>query len=733
MPRRVAPEEIEAVFAEDGPLATLMPGYIPRRSQIDMALAVARTLDTPRGRLAVEAGTGTGKSLAYLVPALLSERRVVVATGTKALQDQLVDKDAPIAVAAVSALRGDDVTQTVLRMKGRNNYLCRLRWESFDRQSAFDFGNDTLVQIKRFAETTTTGDRAELVGLPDSFSLWADLDANRDTCLGQACPRYDDCYVVTLRRQAESAAVIVVNHHLLCADQRLRLESGGFDDGDNAGFGVLPVMDALIVDEAHSLPDVATDHFGLSVSTDEVGKLLIDVRRAADSCGGSERASLMDAVDEVRAAAEAFFLAAANTGRREGARDSLRPGEPVRGERLNLVGSDDLRRLGEGAHDAIETLGDVIDEARTTFMDDGVEATMVKATLTGLKERSSRLRATITYLSGPAATDKQYVCFVDKSARGVALTAAPIDVRAPLSGTMFAGDAPVVLTSATLAVGDDVEPYLYSVGLLGEDPHDKTANNDLHDDAIDASIDDDDDAGDADVAKAIFPSPFDHPKRAALYAPVDMPEPDQPTWAQQYDAEVVFLLTMSKGGALLLFTSHRAMDEAVNRLRPALDELGIPILKQGERPKGVLLDELRRLGNAALFATSSFWEGVDVGGAALRLVIIDRLPFRVPSDPLVRARAEHARSLGRDPFADLAVPEAALMLKQGAGRLLRTVNDAGVVAVLDGRLRRRRYGATFLSALPPMTRVGARKSVVQFWIRFVEPALGLPPTSLPGA
>ncbi|HEY1101190.1 MAG TPA: ATP-dependent DNA helicase, partial [Myxococcota bacterium] len=344
MPRRVAPEEIEAVFAEDGPLATLMPGYIPRRSQIDMALAVARTLDTPRGRLAVEAGTGTGKSLAYLVPALLSERRVVVATGTKALQDQLVDKDAPIAVAAVSALRGDDVTQTVLRMKGRNNYLCRLRWESFDRQSAFDFGNDTLVQIKRFAETTTTGDRAELVGLPDSFSLWADLDANRDTCLGQACPRYDDCYVVTLRRQAESAAVIVVNHHLLCADQRLRLESGGFDDGDNAGFGVLPVMDALIVDEAHSLPDVATDHFGLSVSTDEVGKLLIDVRRAADSCGGSERASLMDAVDEVRAAAEAFFLAAANTGRREGARDSLRPGEPVRGERLNLVGSDDLRR-----------------------------------------------------------------------------------------------------------------------------------------------------------------------------------------------------------------------------------------------------------------------------------------------------------------------------------------------------------------------------------------------------
>lgn len=741
MPRRVTPAEIEAVFAEDGPLSTLMPGYKPRRSQIDMALAVGRCLETSRGRLAVEAGTGTGKSLAYLVPALLSEKRVVVATGTKALQDQLVDKDAPIAVAAVAAIRGSAaVEQHVLRMKGRTNYLCKLRYENFDRQEALDFGTDnTLVQLKRFASTTTTGDKAELTGLPDSFSLWSDLDANKDHCLGQACPRYEDCFVVTMRRKAESAAVIVVNHHLLCADQRLRLESGGFDDGEE-GYGVLPIMDALIVDEAHALPDVATDHFGLSASSDEVGRLLLDVRKQADACGAEERASLMDAIDDVSAASTAFFLAAGNLGKRDGARDSLRPGEAQRGERLGLVGSDELKALGGGVNAAIEGLGDVLDAARTTFMDDGVEATMVKAALNGLKERSGRLRATIVYLSGPAATDRQYVCFVDKSSRGVAITAAPIDVRAPLSGTLFAGEAPVILTSATLAVGDDIQPFLFQVGLANDDADTRPKRDDPFDDDVEAEdnvgIDDDDDDSDeapvSEVAQAIFASPFDHPRRAALYAPVDMPEPSAPTWTARFDEEVIFLLALSRGGALLLFTSHRAMDDAVTRLRPALDELDVPILKQGDRPKGVLLDELRNSGRAALFATSSFWEGVDVGGAALRVVIIDRLPFRVPSDPLVRARAEHARSLGKDPFADLAVPEAALTLKQGAGRLLRTVDDAGVVAVLDGRLRGRSYGQTFLKALPPMTRVGARKSVVQFWVRFVEPTLGLPPTTLPG-
>ena len=739
VPRRVDPALIEAVFAEDGPLSTLMPGYRPRRAQVDMALAVGRCLDTPRGRLAVEAGTG--KSLAYLVPALLSERRVVVATGTKALQDQLVDKDAPIAVAAVNAILGDGAKERpVLRVKGRSNYLCKLRWENFDRQGTLglgDGGDDTLVQLRRFATTTRTGDRAELVGLPDSFSLWGELDANKDHCLGTSCPRYDDCFVVLTRRAAEQAAVIVVNHHLLCADQRLRLESGGFDsDGDGQGFGVLPIMDALIVDEAHALADVATDHFGVSLGSEDLARLVADVRRHADACGAGERLQLLDVMRDVEGAAAAFFTTLGLTVVK--GRGSGLP-EPAFSERAVFVPTDDTTRLGAVAAEALNDSADVIDAARASLDDNGVESAMQQATLAGLKERATRLRAHLMYLTGSASSDRGSVCFVDKGPRSTTLITAPIDVRAPLSATIFAADTPVVLTSATLAIGKDVSAFVQSVGLdgAGDNNNDDGAGDNDNDD--DDDDDDDDDAGDDDdgsrvateVMTAVFPSPFDHARRAALYAPTAMPEPDQPTYVERFDDEALFLAGLSGGGTLFLFTSHRAMENAVKRLRPGLLELGITLLKQGDKPKGALLEELRAGSVGALFATASFWEGVDVVGAALRLVIIDRLPFRVPSDPLVRARADHARSLGKDPFKDLALPEAALSLKQGAGRLLRSVDDAGVVAILDGRLRGRRYGSVFLAALPPMTRLGSKRTLTQFWARQVAPTLGLPAPTMP--
>lgn len=734
VPRHVDPALIEAVFAEDGPLATLMPGYRPRRAQVDMALAVGRCLDTPRGRLAVEAGTGTGKSLAYLVPALLSERRVVVATGTKALQDQLVDKDAPIAVAAVNAVLGDGAKERpVLRVKGRSNYLCKLRWENFDRQGSLglgDSGDQTLVQLRRFANTTRTGDRAEITGLPDNFPLWAELDANKDHCLGTSCPRYDDCFLVLTRRAAEQAAVIVVNHHLLCADQRLRLESGAFDsEGDGQGFGVLPVMDALIVDEAHALADVATDHFGVSLSSEDIVRFVADVRRHADSCGTAERLQLIDAMRDVEGAGAAFF-AAIGTGVVKARSGSGVP-EPSFSERAVFVPTDDTTRLGAVAAEALNDSGDVIDAARASFDDDGVESAMVKATFAGLKERSARVRAQLMYLAGPASSDRRSVCFVDKGPRTTTLVTAPIDVRAPLSATIFAAESPVVLTSATLAIGKDVSAFVQAVGLdaSGDEGAD-VADNDVLDDDDDnrpgAGGDDDDAVGTAvTVMTAVFPSPFDHARRAALYAPTSMPEPDQPGYAERFDDEALFLAALSGGGALFLFTSHRAMEDAARRLRPGLSSLGVSVLKQGDKPKGALLEDLRNGSVGALFATASFWEGVDVMGAALRLVVIDRLPFRVPSDPLVRARADHARSLGKDPFKDLALPEAALSLKQGAGRLLRSVDDAGVVAILDGRLRGRRYGSVFLAALPPMTRLGSKKTIAQFWVRQVEPVLGL--------
>ncbi len=729
VPRVVSPDEIEAIFSADGPLSTLLPGYAPRRAQIDMALSVASCLGTARGRLVVEAGTGTGKSLAYLIPALLFDGRVVVATGTRALQDQLVDKDAPVAVQAVRRFReqrGGDVDKNVLRLKGRKNYLCRVRFEQIDRQRTLGF-DDALVQITRFAATTKTGDRAELVGLPDNLPVWNEIDADRDHCLGSACPRHDTCFLVDVRRSAEEASVIVTNHHMLCADQRLRLDSAG----DTDSFArVLPDFDALIVDEAHALPDVATDHFGLSAGTDELVRLGIDVRRAADGCDGDSRAALLGDLDDLDAATRAAFASILLAAGRGGATiDAGGDDTGARAERRLLRIDGDVQQTTAALTDALRVLAHDLQKARSRLVGKDVDLALQKATLDGLGGRTERARAELSFLCGSAASDERFVCFVDKGARGTTLTAAPIDVSSPLSGTVFSGDAPVVLTSATLAVGDDVEPFLRQVGLLGA-AADGDGDGDDGDDGGDGGDGGDgddplDERGRDDVARAIFPSPFDHARRAALYCPTDMPEPDAADIEQRFDDELLFLLSLSRGGALCLFTSHRAMDAAVARLRAELDARGLRTRKQGERPKHALLDELRTDERTVLFATSSFWEGVDVRGAALRLVVIDRLPFRVPSDPLVRARAEHARKQGKDPFRDVAVPEAALLLKQGAGRLLRTVDDAGVVAVLDGRLRKKGYGRIFLDALPPMTRIGARGTLAQFWTRFVQPALGI--------
>ncbi len=746
VPRAVSSTDIEAIFAADGPLAALLPGYKPRRAQIDMAHAVAACLGKERGRLVVEAGTGTGKSLAYLIPALLSEGRVVVATGTRALQDQLVDKDAPIAVEAVSLFQkaqgGDGAKKSVLRMKGRNNYLCLLRFERLDRQRTFGF-DEAFVQIRSFAQTTKTGDRAELVGLPDPLPVWSELDADRDHCLGSACPRYEPCFLVALRRAAESSHVLVVNHHLLCADQRLRLDSAGERDSFAR---VLPDFDGLIIDEAHALPDVATDHFGLSVGTEALVRLAIDVRRAADDVDGDMRARLLDDLDDLDVAAKAAFAAidraaprggnaagrldVTHAGTTERAKDLAYEGEGggtgSRTERRLFRVDDDVNTATSALVESLSVLARDVQKSRSKLTSRGDDLELRKATLDGLSGRAERARIELSFLSGTAVVDDRFVCFVDRGARGMTITAAPIDVSSPLSGTIFSGTAPVILTSATLAVGQNLEPFVRVVGLAA------AAQNDDGDDGDRRKNDDDsleDDEGDSalegEVVRAIFPSPFDHARRAALYCPTDMPEPDDPAWTGRFDEELLFLLSTSQGGALCLFTSHRAMDDAFARLRPACDARGLRAHKQGDRPKHALLDELRQEPRTVLFATASFWEGVDVRGAALRLVVIDRLPFRVPSDPLVRARAEQARGQGKDPFADIAVPEAALALKQGAGRLLRTVDDAGAVAVLDGRLRKRRYGRIFLEALPPMTRVGSRTTLAQFWTRFVQPALGL--------
>lgn len=695
-------EDVERFLDEGGPLARRLPGYAPRAAQIDMAVEVARTL-TEGGHLVVEAGTGTGKSLAYLAAALLSDLQVIVATGTKALQDQLMEKDLPVVLDALAELTGKKKRAALV--KGRQNYLCKVRWERFAAEPRFVFYDDkgAYPALAKWAPVTTTGDRAEIEGFPDHWPTWQDLDAGSETCLGQRCARYQDCFVTDMRRRAADANLLVVNHHLLCADQRLRLEglpaSGEeADDARGASYAaVLPDAGAVIVDEAHALPDVATDYFGVNLSTARLDRLTRDLRRYAEALTGpGERLSLLGASEAAERALAGVF-------------DELGP--LATNDRVRLDKGRTPKDLDPRAKAAREALGSLAQRLESLAGDDDdVERAMSYRAAEGkaLRRRTDQVWEELEFLLGKAREDPAFVAYVEPKKRGLALGAVPIDVAGALAKTLFSGDRPVVLTSATLAVAGSTLRFEERVGLRPPvESEDEAPPSPAH----------------------VLLSPFDHERQAALYAPQGMPEPDDEAFFARFCDEVRFLIELSRGGALLLFTSYRALERAYEELGPTCESLGLVALKQGEAPKARLLEALReRSGDdgAVLFATASFWEGVDVPGRALRVVVIDRLPFRAPTDPVQQARAELHRARGRDPFQELSLPEAALLLKQGAGRLLRTHEDAGVVAVLDGRLRRRRYGRIFLDTLPPMTRIGSRKALSSFWRRFVAPVLGLP-------
>jgi ATP-dependent DNA helicase DinG len=677
---------LDAFFAEGGPLARRLPGYKPRAAQIDMAHLVADALRTEKGRLAVEAGTGTGKSLAYLAAALLADKRVAVTTGTKALQDQLYTKDVPLALACVADLKGEaeEIDPAVL-MKGRQNYLCKLRYERFQMQPTFAFASEAqaFVQITRWAQHTTTGDRAELTSLPEPYVTWSDLDAGSETCIGMKCQHYEQCFVVKMRRRADGARLIVANHHLLCADLRVRLESRGNSD---MGFAkVLPDVDAYLLDEAHVLPEVASDYFGVQVGSVGLARLFTDVRKHADGLGGDDRAAVLDAMLAAEERLERLLVQVHGGG---GGRDRVRLSLPP------VVTS--LREAAVEALGALEKALEAVADETLAGLADGATRTAERLNLVG---RVGSARGEVDFVLGRAADDPSYVVVSEPTRRGALVTAAPVDVAAALEGTLFDLSQPVVMTSATLAVANDVRPWLEKVGVPAES-----------------------------AVTRVLPSPFDYARRAALYCPTNMPEPSHPSYAERFFDEARFLLEMTRGGALFLFTSIAAMEEGYEALLPTARKLDVPAFRQGEMQKNKLLDELRAHDGetgALLCATRSFWEGVDVRGRALRLVVVDRLPFEVPTDPLRQARAELRRSRGGDPFLDQALPEAALALKQGAGRLIRDVEDAGLVAVLDGRLRTKRYGRVFLETLPPLTRIGARRPLLEFWERFVRPSLGL--------
>ncbi len=626
-------------FGPKGLLARALPGYEERPSQQRLSEAVAGVL-RGGGLLLAEAGTGTGKTLAYLLPAVELERRVVVSTGTKNLQEQLVDKDIPL----LSRALGRDLAVAV--MKGRGNYLCLLRYRSFGQAGTFRRLNELPLfkAVEAWAPRTETGDRAEIPELPDGVDFWREISATTENCIGQACPEFDACWITRMRQRALEADIVVVNHHLLCADLEVKETSFG---------EVIPEYDTVVIDEAHVLEDVATQYFGVQVSSYRIEELCRDVERELKAARRDARDVRAELVS-VRDRAERFFK---RLGRGTGSR--LRPGwmNPAIVEE-----SEALDRRLDGLRGAI-----LAEPERGEALE-------------GLARRATTLREELSFVL--AAAEDSHVYFVETRGRGVFLKATPIDVAPMLRERLFDRMRAAVLTSATLAVDSRFDYLKARLGLEQ-----------------------------AEADELLLPSPFEFESQAVLYVPRRMPDPRSPAFVERVTEEVIGILDRSRGRAFVLFTSYANMNAVGESLA---NRTPYPLLVQGEAPKGQLLEEFRATPGAVLLATASFWQGVDVVGDALSCVIIDKLPFASPGDPVVGARIDRLRNQGGNPFADYQVPVAVLMLKQGLGRLIRSTSDRGVLAVLDSRLVEKAYGQRFLDSLPPARLVHDLASVEAF-------------------
>jgi ATP-dependent DNA helicase DinG len=632
--------EIGEVFDADGVLERALPGFQPRESQLRMAEAVAGTLES-RGVLLVEAGTGTGKTYAYLAPVLAAGLRVIVSTGTKTLQDQLFARDLPALCGALGR------AAHVALLKGRGNYLCRHRLAlALEEGAGAVRERRSLAKLQSWAAVTTTGEIAEVPGIPEDSPLWARVTSTADNCLGQECAEFQRCHVVRARREAIKAQVVVVNHHLLLADLALKEE----------GFGeLLPGADAVVVDEAHQLPEIAARFFGVNVGTRQVLALAGDARAEALKAGAWQ-ATFEGEVDRLELAARraaALFAGAANR---------LAWAEVPDGTDAAL---EALAEAASGLAAHCEAL-----EGATP----GLDAIGRRSCL--LAERLSVLR------EGGAGFELRWA---ETGRRSASFHAAPLDAGRVLAARIEGRACGWVFTSATLAVGDDFGPFMDRLGV--------------------------------EEAECLrLDSPFDFRSRTRLYAPRGLPPPADPDYTRQVVEIALPLLEASGGRAFLLFTSHRALQQAARLLRARARELGFPVLVQGDEPRARLLEAFRRLGNAVLLGTQSFWEGVDVKGPALSVVLIDKLPFAAPDDPLLKARIEAARDEGREPFRDVQLPQAVLSLKQGVGRLIRDSGDSGLAVICDPRLLGKGYGRVFLSSLPPMPVIREQDEAVDFLV-----------------
>ena len=616
------------VFRPAGTLARALEGFVARPSQLRMAERIASAL-ADRERLLVEAGTGTGKTFAYLVPALTSGLRVLISTGTRTLQDQLYSRDIPLLASAL----GRPLTTALL--KGRANYLCRLKLSGGATQAALfaDEERELLAEIRDWAARTRTGDLAELAALGESHPLRAQLTSTRESCTGQQCAEFSRCHVFAARRAALAADLVVVNHHLLLAD--LALKEDGFGE-------LLPGVDAMILDEAHQLPDLAAECFGLSCSSRQIETLLLDARRELLQLGLNPGAT------------------AAVQARLEQPLKRLRAGLGGLERRVAWEELDAPSR--EACGEMCAALAGWASELEVSSDAPGVSQCAARAR--ALAADVERVMAEPDAATGGARS-------ISITPRGFTLSVLPYDISIRFRALIDQQPSAWIFTSATLALAGNFDHFSTRLGL-------------------------------SDAATLCLDSPFDYQRQALLYLPPGLPDPG----AAHYTAAVLDavrpLLDASDGGAFLLFTSHRSLRNAARILRAGKWPAGWPLLVQNDAPRELLLRRFRDSGRAVLLGTASFWEGVDVQGVALRLVMIDKLPFAPPDDPLVRARVQHLESQGLNAFRDYQLPEAALALKQGVGRLIRSEEDRGVVMICDPRLLARGYGRSLLAVLPPM-------------------------------